>query len=727
MMRFRFEALAIALALSAFPAAQTQQRPAAPRASGIVQSETTAILVDVVVRDKKGQPVTDLTANDFELYEDGVQQDIGALTRYSSDAEAAVATSTTPAPAPAPAAPAARPPAEPTPEPIIALIFERLSPEARVIARKAALGYVGERSQTDARVAVFGIDLSLLTYQTYTRDAALLKKAIADVGARSVAQFESHEKEARQLGQQATGAANSMATLQAGGQGAAQAAQSGGGAGAADAMVAQMQQRTIETFDMLERDEQGLSTTNALIAVVNSMRGLPGRKSVVLFSEGVAIPANVAARFRSVIDNANRANVSIYAMDAGGLRAESTLGETRDSVNAAASRMLHRNPTSDVVGAPMTEALERNEDTLRKDPHSGLGQLSDETGGILIGNTNDLTGGLKRIDQDMRNYYMLSYVPKDDKFDGRFRAITVKVKRGGVEVASRKGYYAVRSAGPTPIMSYEARPLALLDSTPLPNAFPTRAAALRFPKAAGGELTPVLVSVPASAIAFVTSDDKTSYKAEFTILVRLRNAASQVVDKMSQSYVLTGPIDKLDGVKQTNVLFYRERELTPGLYTMESIVHDVTSDKASARLVTIEEPPLDPGALRASDLVLISRAERVAKADQRAENPFQAGDMLLYPNLGEALKKSTTPELGFFFTAYPAKGTKLQATLQVLQNGAQLAALPLTLDQPDASGRVEQVSRLPIGSLAAGTYDLRVVLSDGRQQLARSTTFRIVE
>jgi VWFA-related protein len=725
MIRIKPQVLAIALALSAVPAVETQQQPPAPRASGTVQAETTAILVDVVVRDRKGQPVTDLTSNDFELYEDGILQEIGALTRYTSDADAAAVTSTTPAPSATTTA--VKPPAQLTPEPVIALVFDRLTPEARVVARKAALGYVGERAQTEGRIAVFGIDLSLLTYQSYTRDAGLLKKAIADVGVRSIAQFESHTEKARELAQQAAGAAGSMSALQAGGQGAGQAAQSGAGAGAADAMFAQMQQRTLETFDMLERDEQGLSTTNALMAVVNSMRELPGRKSVVVFSEGVAIPANVAARFRSVIDTANRANVSIYAMDAGGLRAESTTQQTADSVNAAAARTLRRNPTADVVGAPMTEALERNEDTLRRDPHSGLGQLSDETGGVLIGNTNDLTSGLKRIDQDMRNYYMLSYVPKNDKFDGKFRAITVKVKRGGVNVASRKGYYAVRSAGPMPVMTYEARPLALLDSTPFPNAFPTRAAALKFPESTGAELTPMLVSVPASAITFVTSEDKTSYKAEFTILVRLRNAANQVVDKMSQSYVLTGPIDRLDSVKQTNVLFYRERELKPGVYTMEAIVHDATSDKASARLVTIEESQVDPAALRASDLVLVSGAERVAKADQRAANPFQAGDMLLYPNLGEPLKKSTTPELGFFFTAYPPKGTKLQATLQVLQNGAQLATLPLTLDQPDASGRIQQVSRLPIGSLAAGTYDLRVVLSDGRRQIARSTTFRIVD
>jgi VWFA-related protein len=679
----------------------------------------------VVVRDKKGQPVTDLAASDFEIYEDGVRQDIGSMTRYTSDTDAAVSTATTTAPPPGAAA--AKPRPEPTPEPVIALIFDRLSPEARVLARKAALGYLGERNQTDARIAVFGIDLSLLTYQTYTRDAALLKKAIADVGVRGVGQFESHEQKARELGQQADGSAASMSTLQAGGPGAAQAAQAGGGGAAADAMFAQMQQRTLDTFDMLERDEQGLSTTNALLAVVNSMRGLPGRKSVVMFSEGVAIPANVAARFRSVIDTANRANVSIYAMDAGGLRAESTTQQTADSINAASQRMLRRNPTTEVVGAPMTEALERNEETLRHDPHSGLGQLSDETGGVLIGNTNDLTGAFKRIDQDMRNYYMLSYVPKNDKFDGKFRTIAVKVKRGGVDVAGRKGYFAVRGAGPTPVMSYEARPLALLDSTPLPNAFPTRAAALKFPDPAAPGLTPILVSVPAAAMTFVPSEDKTGYRAEFTIFVRLRNAANEVIDKMSQSYVLTGPAERLDAVKQGSILFYRERELKPGLYTMEAIVHDVLNDKASVRIATIEEPPIEPAALRVSDLVLVGSAERVARPDKGRPSPFMVGDRLLYPNLGEPLKKSATQELGFFFTVYPQKGSKPQAALEVIQNGVRLASLPLPLDEPDSSGRIQQVSRLPIGSLPAGAYDLRIVLADGRQQIARSTTFRIVD
>ena len=260
-----------------------------------------------------------------------------------------------------------------------------------------------------------------------------------------------------------------------------------------------------------------------------------------------------------------------------------------------------------------------------------------------------------------------------------------------------------------------------------PNAFPSRAAALKFPAANGAELTPVLVTVPASAMTFVTSEDKTSYQAEFTILVRLRNASNQVVDKMSQSYVLTGPINRLDSVKQTNVLFYRERELKPGMYTMEAIVHDATSDKASARFVTIEESQLDPAALRASDLVLISGAERVAKADQRPSNPFQAGNAAVSESRRAAQEEHNAGAGVLLHGVSTRKIRSCRPRCKSLQNGAQLATLPLIIYPRSASGRVQQVSRLPVGSLAAGAYDLRVVLSDGRQQIARSTPFRIVD
>ena len=68
---------------------------------------------------------------------------------------------------------------------------------------------------------------------------------------------------------------------------------------------------------------QGHASVDALLALVDSLGTLPGRKTVIYFGEGLVIPPAVEPRFRSVIDTANRRNVSIYALDAAGLRVHS--------------------------------------------------------------------------------------------------------------------------------------------------------------------------------------------------------------------------------------------------------------------------------------------------------------------------------------------------------------------------------------------------------------------
>ena len=701
-----------------------QQTPPPQRATGAVKSDATAILVDIVVRDKRGDPVTDLSAADFEVEEDGVRQEVGSVTLFSSPEPAPSAERRTPA-APVAAAPPKLPTA-PAPAPVIALVFDRLSPDGRALAHKAALGYVA-KAESNAMIGVFGIDLSLKIYQGYTHDAALLKKAIEDVGNRSTSQFDSAtgRSDANNL---ASGTASALRTAQAGvsagGPGAAAAGAAAGGAAPA-AMMAEMERRTLETFDVLERDQQGYATSNSLLALVNAMRTLPGRKSVIFFSEGLAIPPAVVAQFRSVIDTANRANVSIYAMDAAGLRTESTSKELRDNINAAAARTLGRNPTSDVVGTAMTQALEKNEDTLRADPHSGLGELAGDTGGLLIRNTNDLSAGFRRVDDDMRNYYVLTYVPTNDTFDGKFRTIKVNVKRSGVDVSSRKGYFAVRAPGAQPVRTFEAPALAMLDVTPVPNAFPVRAVAVKFPERDRPGLVPVLVALSASNLTFQPAEDKQTYHADFTVLVRFRDQANEVVRKLSQHYQFDGPAERIETMKQGEVLFYRQTELPPGVYTMETVVFDAVSNNASVRFSTIEQPKAVSDGLRVSNLVLVGRSERLAEGDRPADNPFLVGEMLLYPNLGAPLPKAQAKELAFFFTVYPGNGPKPTAVLELMHNGKLLAQSPVPLAAADASGRIQQVGRLPLETLAPGTYDLRVVVTDGTAPQLRSVLVRI--
>ena len=322
------------------------QQPPAQRAVEAEATNVTAIVVDVVVRDKQGNPIQGLTANDFQIFEDGVAQDLGSLTAVSKPPVTPVTkpgAATTVAGAPGETVGEA---ARKAPE-VLALVFDRLSADGRALAFTAANQYIGQGKVSNNVVAVFGIDLSLVFHQQFTRDADAIRAAIRTAGGRSTSTFNTTREQVSRSAAELIKTNNALNSM-TGGAGQGGASSDIGGA-AADAQFATIQRRMAETFQSLERDEQGFATANALMAVVSAMKAIPGRKSVVFFTEGLAIPPNVKARFESVIDAANRSNVSIYPMDAAGLRTLSTTKETLDGVNEASAVTLGRDPTADVT------------------------------------------------------------------------------------------------------------------------------------------------------------------------------------------------------------------------------------------------------------------------------------------------------------------------------------------------------------------------------------------
>lgn len=722
--------------LIATPDARAQQPAQGDSRPDSQRSDVTAILVDVVVRDRSGEPVADLSLDEFEIYEDGVRQEIGSLTpifrgrtrQAASAPEGGAASKPAAAPAeqgggqsrPAEAAAVAASPTE-----VLALVFDRLTPDGRSLAYRAAQQYL-EAEQDDRLVGVFGLDLSLIAHQPFTRDIAKVRAALDEFANRATSTFGATRNQQTDLVERAITAGEQMNAV-TGGAGGPGGDQSAIGGAAAEQQFAEMAARSLQTFETLERDQRGYSTANGLMAVVSGMRTIPGRKAIVFFSEGLSIPPNVQERFLSVIAAANRANVSIYSVDSAGLRTESTLKETRDGVMAASGRTLSRNPSRDVTGEPMMAALERNEDQLRFDPHSGLGQLSENTGGVLIANTNDFRRGLSRVDSDLRNYYMLSYVPSNERFDGTYRNISVRVKRSGLTVLHRKGYLAVRVPPGEPVLTFEAPALAMLETTPVPNAFAMRAGALRFPEPGRTGLTPVVVELPTAGLTFVPTEDGKEYTADVTVLVQFSDAAAQPVAKMSQRYELRGPIEQMERARQDGeIIFYREVQLEPGVYRMEAIAYDALAGSASVRFSTVEKPRTAPDELRMSSLVLIRRGEKVPEADRLPGSPLYVGDMLVYPNLGTALKRGVDKELPFYFTAYlPKSGGSASATLELLHNARPLARVPLRLQEPDAERRIQQISRIPVEELEPGTYELRVTVRQGGRAVSHTAPFRV--
>src|SRR5258708_741411 len=134
---------------------------------------------------------------------------------------------------------------------------------------------------------------------------------------------------------------------------------------------------------------------------------------------------------------------------------------------------------------------------------------------------------------------------------------------------------------------------------------------------------------------------------------------------------------------------------------METVVYDAPSGKSSVRLSTVDVPVARADDLKMSSLLLVKRGEKVDAKDRRGGNPLMVKDLLLYPNLGDPISKATK-ELGFYFTLYPSKGPAPVATLQLLLNGVPVAQVPLPLDATDASGRIQQLGRLPLDQLAPG-------------------------
>lgn len=696
----------------------------------VVRVGSTEVKLDVVVRDKKGHAVRDLKPSEIEVYEDGVPQRVDSFRLVARE----------PAPAPAEAARPSATTERPAEAPsgverlgAVALVFDRLSPDSRSRARQAALGFLGGGLAPDDFVGVFNVDLSLQVLQPFTNNEQLVRAAVDRAASLAASGSE------RRAGQIADSAQLQSQLQSAGAQVEAQGATGGAGTdtGAVGAAAmsnnvaqtfAEMTRRSLETFEMLERNQQGYATTNSLLAVIDALKRLPGRKVLVLFSEGLSIPSSVEAHFRSVISNANRAGVSIYAVNATGLRVTSADAEAGRAMTALGSQRLRQAASNREPGQPMMRDLERNEDLLRYNPDTGLGQLAEQTGGFLIKDTNNPGARLRQADEDLHTYYALSYTPKNQEYDGRFRQIAVKVSRPGVEVQARKGYYAINADYASPVLAYEAPALAILSGGRDPNSFPVRAAAFSFPEPSRPGLVPVVVEIPGGSVNFSVDSGKKTYQADFSVVALVKDEAQRVVSKLSNQYKVSGPLDQLEAARRGGFLFYREAELSPGRYTVAAAAYDATTHSAGVATAAVSVPAPGAQGPRLASIILIKRAERLGPAEQQQSGtPFRFGELLLYPNLGEPVRKSAAKEMALLLTVYTSPGSKAapKLTIEVAQGGRSLGKFPLDLPAPDAAGRIQYASSIPTEKLRPGDYELRVTASDAAGSATRSEHFTI--
>ena len=726
--------VAIGLTLSPLSFACGQEQSPQKR-DEVLRTTTNEIRLDVVVKDKKGHAVKDLTPADFSILEDGVSQRIQSFRFVNREAPADSGSNRDlerKAGEPETSKPTAAPRTTPG---VTALVFDRLSPEARSLARSAGTAYAQEGMAAGDFTGVFRIDLSLNTVQSFTDNSELVKTAIERATSATPSTYSSGAQKVRDLASrnialdqqidsltsaaQSAGAARDSAGASAAGQASGQAA--------AEQLLNQLQSRMLEQFEALERDQQGYATINGLLAVINPMRNLPGRKTIIFFSEGIALPPSVAIKFPAVISAANRANVAIYTIDSAGLRTEGGQEEAARELNSIAAQRMNQQARGNDrgVNGPYTKSLERNEDLLRFDPRSGLGQLADGTGGFLIHDTNDLANGLRRISDDMHGYYMITYVPTNKDYDGRFRRINVKLSRSNLELQTRKGYYAIESAGQLPILDYEAPAIAAArNARSDANPFPFHAAAFSYPATNKPGLTLIIAEAPMSVFSFATAADKKTYSANFSIIALIKDETGQVVQKVSKHYPLTGAIDSLESARKEELIFYRETQLPAGTYAVELIAYDELAGKTSIRTTSINIATLDETKPRLSSVAVLKRAERLTPEEQKHDQPFHFGELIVYPDLGEPISKKAG-QLAFFVTVWTPKGLTPKLTFVILQNGRGIGKSSAQLPAPDEQGRIKYASGFSLNDFQPGVYELQVTVSDGKNSATQTTSFTV--
>lgn len=531
-----------------------------PAAGKVVRISVEVVQVDAVVTDKKGRYVTDLTANDFEVLEDGKPQKITnfSYVRISSSSAPPVQT------------PLARGIPVPTPtlqllptqvQRTIALVIDDLglSFESVAFVRDALKKFVREQMQAGDLAAIIRTSGGIGTLQQFTFDRSQL---LASVDRVRWSPF-------------SRAGISSFPSI----------------SGAAESGEAVDEEFRTQVYS--------IGTLGSLSHIVRGLSELPGRKSVVLFSEGFNIDpgsgegSRVLDGLRRLADFANRASVLFYAIDPRGLP---VLGFT------AADNLSGYSP--DQLPALLSSLRSRYFQS-----QSGLDYLSRETGGLFFHDNNDLAAGVRRAMEDQDGYYLLGYTPAPETFardrgNAKFHQITVQVKRSELTVRSRKGFYGIEDAQRAPrARAPEVRMVDALTSPFGMGDIQLRLTSLFANSAQAGSFLRSLLYIDALDLTFVKENDGKS-KAKMDILAVAFGDQDAVVGQFSRSYTISVDENDLQRVRKQGFVYTMDLRLKKGgAYQLRAAVRDASSQKIGSARQFVHVPDVNKGKLALSGIV----------------------------------------------------------------------------------------------------------------------------
>lgn len=510
--------------------------------------------LDVVVTDSKGNRVTGLRKEDFEVIEDGLQQIVTNF--YVVEAGMLKVVGDNPVPAPVEGAAAAAPSkveagnAEVAPLPVlktkIVIFVDNLhitpSNRNRVLRNIEAFARTNVKDNVEAMVVTWERSLKVLRKFTNDgRDVADVLKQVEEISAQGSARL----SERRDVLKAIDDSSN------------------------VDEAVSR-----IRSYILAQKNDLDF-TVEALKTAVNQLAGVEGKKIFLHVSDGLpqspgyelwlyaqekyrnqsllmnAQEFDKTVGFIGVIRNANAAGVTIYAVDAGGLSVDSSVSAENRAMGARLDTFAEQN----------------NEQAM-------LTLMSEETGGVAILNKNDITPALKDLERDCTSYYSLGYRSLRSGAD-RPHKVDVKMKRKGLAARARRSY--LEKSPETRIT--EATLSALVfprDDNPLAVGLETGTPA---PADRANFLVPIRIRVPYSRIMLLP--DGPRLKGRLILYFVVLDSVGKQSDLAQQSIPIEVEAKLFEAVSKKDFIYDARLMMIPGGQRLSIAVRDDLTNAVS--------------------------------------------------------------------------------------------------------------------------------------------------
>jgi VWFA-related protein len=544
-----------------------------PEDAEVVRITTNLVQVDAVITDNHGKLITDLKPEEVEIFEDGHKQKISHFSFNLSETPPAPerAAKVAPVDKTAPVVPPAQLRREDIKRTIAVVVDDLgLSFESVAYLRGALRKFVNEQIQPGDLVAIIRTSGGMGALQQFTADKRQLAAAVERIKWNA-------------LGRSGISAFDAIQPPTPGPNGAD---------------IDQANQ----DFEDFRRDTFAVGTLGAVSYVVRGLKELPGRKSILLVSDGFKIydhndPSKTyqaQQRLQQLIDAAGRASVVIYTMNATGLQ---TLGFTAaDNLSGRNSQQIQ-----DAFNARRDQAYDNQE---------SLDILAHETGGIAIRNTNDLSGGIRRVLEDQKGFYLIGYRPDEATFDKRtgrrtFHHLTLKVTRPGkFNVRMRNGFYGMTD-------EEKAAPLTLAQKLyqAVSSPFGSTGVHLQLTSVFAndprvGSFMRSMLHIDAHDLTF-TDEPNNMHKCVVDILAMTFGDNGIPIDQVGRTYTIDLPEELYKRAQREGFVYTVTVPVKkPGAYQLRVSLRDSSSDRIGSASQFVDVPDLKKNRLALSGLAL---------------------------------------------------------------------------------------------------------------------------